>query len=131
MKSKGDTGKNDFRPARRRFIKMTGSSLLLAGCGVFSFPQAANSLGRSEKPEEKTDDRWLSARTSTIAWTGDLIIIGATLTGVALALLAARMKKKVLLLENVSSLGTEVSAHHKFFGNGPVTVVICFQKLYL
>ena len=53
---------------------------------------------------------WLAGRSSTLAWKGDLIIIGGSLPGVAMAKLAAGMKKKVLLIEPGPVLGTELSA---------------------
>ena len=115
MEREGYTDKNDYRSTRRRFIKLTGSSAILAGLGVFSLHIPLSSYGRSQKPYEKSELRWLSGRTSTVDWSGDLIILGATLTGVALALLAARMNKKVLLIENGPSLGTEVSLHWNGF----------------
>ena len=57
---------------------------------------------------EKTD--WMSGRESTLAWNGDLIVIGATLPGVAVAKIAAEMKKKVLLIESGPVLGTDIAA---------------------
>jgi hypothetical protein len=52
----------------------------------------------------------LAGKTSVKAWDGDLIVIGATLPGVAIAKQAAQMKKRVLLLESGPVLATEVSA---------------------
>jgi ribulose 1,5-bisphosphate synthetase/thiazole synthase len=57
---------------------------------------------------KKTD--WMSGRESTLAWNGDLIVIGASLPGVAVARIAAEMKKKVLLIESGSVLGTDIAA---------------------
>ncbi|MEK6794472.1 MAG: FAD-dependent oxidoreductase [Spirochaetota bacterium] len=51
----------------------------------------------------------LSERPSTILTSADVVVLGASLAGLALAVLAARMNRKVMLIDAGPVLGTEIS----------------------
>lgn len=94
---------------RWNFLKFISS--MLTCIIVFSPAWGSGIASELNGPDGlKQSGGWLAGRSSTLAWKGDLIIIGGSLPGVAMAKLAAGMKKKVLLIEPGPVLGTELSA---------------------
>ncbi|MDD4869083.1 MAG: FAD-dependent oxidoreductase, partial [Kiritimatiellae bacterium] len=97
--------------SRRNFLKSCAGTATLAGISAIATHKKVFGADVSSRVEANTKKILsLKEKTSSIAWKGDLVIVGATLGGMSLAVIAARTGKKVLVIETGGVLGTEISA---------------------
>lgn len=92
---------------RRHFLRLASLSALAASglpnlCTAFG---AETAMGGSSPAISQIQER-----IGSLAWRGDLVVVGGTMAGLALAITAARRGIKTLLLESCPFLGTDVSA---------------------
>lgn len=84
---------------------------MLAGVGAITHQGEIFSAEKNAPAGESAKRLMLlKERVSSVAWKGDIVVVGATLGGMSVAVTAARMGKKVLVIESQGVLGTETSS---------------------
>ncbi len=84
---------------------------MLAGVGAIA-PQGKTFSAEKDASAGDNEKKLilLKERVSSVAWKGDVVVVGATMGGMSVAVTAARMGKKVLVIESQGVLGTETSS---------------------
>ncbi len=96
---------------RRNFLKSCSGATMLAGFSLAGPGRIFAAENRVAAGENDKKFVLLKERVSSVAWKGDMVVVGATLGGMAVAVAAARMGKKVLVIEPEGVLGTEISSY--------------------